>query len=176
MSEIKVFTCNPTGDGNGLYPVNESDVRKTTSGFRGKPMKSTWIPIAVEPWDIARVDLVLDFIDFGSSPTFSARAIKLLGEVLSECGEILPLESGFGDFYMLNVTNLADALDEDKSDIQRLPSGIATHANKYAFQQNKLPGNPIFKVPLFTARTFYTSEFVNLVAQTDLKGFEFTEL
>src|SRR5262249_39700345 len=53
-------------------------------------------------------------------PAFSRRAVDALRDFLEPNGELLPLVSSVGEYYAYNITTVADALDEQKSEIEWL--------------------------------------------------------
>jgi hypothetical protein len=80
-------------------------------------------------------------------------------------GELLPLECKEGDYFILNVTNVVDALDEEKSKIVRFPDGKKIMDIKdFVFMPSKLKNVDILKLPQQPlGQVFVTDKFVELV-------------
>src|SRR5262245_2157280 len=107
----------------------------------------TGFPVAQE-WPTPQVDIIYqdskgkwlqasDFPSFTVShiPVFSAKAVEILGDVLTKNGELLPLNCIDGEYFAYNVLNLVSALDQEKSDIVRFPTGGIMTVRKYALYE-----------------------------------------
>src|SRR4030095_1391831 len=146
-------------------------------------------PVAHE-WPTPQVDIIYqnakgkwlpssDFPSFTIShiPVFSARAVAILGDVLTKNGELLPLNCIDGDYFAYNVLNLVSALDQEKSDIVRFPTGRIMTVRKYALNEDKLAGQMIFKIPeIVLLSVFVTDRFKNKIEDAGLTGFCFIEI
>ena len=120
-----------------------------------------------------------DFTEFALSPipTFSDRAIDILGEFLSEHGEFTPtiqMDEPM-EYKAFNCTTIFDCLDEDRSELKRFSDGPIMSVTKYVLQSSveKLP--PIFKMPQLRMGNVYVNQ--DFVKRTEgLLGFRFIEL
>jgi hypothetical protein len=114
-----------------------------------------------------------DLVMLGVEPAFTARAVEQLADVLFACGQILPLRSDDGEFYLWNVTNVVDALDEARSSLSRFSTGRIMMVDKWSFHSKAVEDHAAFKIPqLPRAYTFVTQAFVDRVRSADLKGFD----
>lgn len=89
-----------------------------------------------------------DFYDFGTGVfVCSAKAAKLAGEPLGMCGELLPVkvQREKGNFFIYNVTNCINAVDQRKSQWETLLPG-KRQLVKPAFVPDRLGELSIFKV------------------------------
>lgn len=117
-----------------------------------------------------------DFPYLGSIiPILSERAVEELRDVLESNGEVLPLDCTDGTYYAYNILTAIDALDEEKSDVERFPSsGRIMLVNRYEFFSEKLEDAVLFTLSgRSKANVFVTDEFVTRVHQAGLLGFEF---
>lgn len=146
--------------------------------FNGTPLANEWRPLGVQAVE-EEVNSGRPASDcphlFGAVPVFSSRAIATLRPLLQESGEILPLDSRDGSFFIFNVLNIIDALDEQASSIVRFPDGKKVlEIERFVFRPSKLTGVEVFKLsqqPL--GRVFVADKFVELVNKAGLVGFNF---
>ncbi|MDX2271901.1 MAG: hypothetical protein NW237_08110 [Cyanobacteriota bacterium] len=146
----------------------------------GNPVLEIWEPVQVRlATDLDKPPLpISDFPGLGGMPAFTGKAIESLDEMLRMNGELLPLESDDGVFYLYNTTTIVDALDEEKSDLLRNKNGQIRHIRKHHFIPQKVIELMIFKT-VQAPRTSYpcvTDRFVNAVEQAQLTGFVFRKL
>ena len=101
-------------------------------------------------------------------------AVDVLGAILKEGGELLPLICSQGTYLAFNVTCVVDALDIGRSELVRFSNGRIMDVTKYAFYADRLPAGHIFKVPQ-TSRmdVLVTSRFVDIATKAGLSGFLF---
>ena len=141
----------------------------------GDPVAATWVPIRVERLTATSSDSMLplgDFPTFGAVPVFSERAARALVDLLAPHGELLPLEGE--PFLVFNVTTVLDALDEERSDLQRFTSGRVMQVNRFVLRPDRLDGSPIFKLSAMPRVDVFVSErFRHRVAESGLVGFVF---
>ncbi|WP_251862603.1 hypothetical protein [Clostridium sp. Marseille-Q2269] len=86
-------------------------------GFDGKSIKDTWIPFWVEEIEPIRKGDKPSFS--GSLPVFSRKAVEVLKRYLDKNVEILPLSYDKGDYSIINVINVKDCIDIEKSEVKR---------------------------------------------------------
>jgi hypothetical protein len=157
-----------------LLPVNRDDNELLV--FDGTPRAASWRPIKMKRLTRDDTGNPLAPNDFppGCEMAVSSAAKTLLGPVLEEAGELLPLDCPDGDFWALNVTRLVDALDEEQSELLRSSqTGRILMIHRYSFRSNCL-GPEIFKLPQAARAYIYVTEaFVNRVRATPLKGLDF---
>jgi len=118
-----------------------------------------------------------DFSSITSAHLLVNSKIKDIFEnIFKDKVELLPVEYD-EPYYLMNVINMIDALDMEKSEFGRFSSGRIMFCTKYVFKEEVIGNNIIFKIPQFpTADVLVTEEFVKLVEDNDVKGFIFEEL
>jgi len=137
---------------------------------------------AIEPnsWPKIAVRVVRDgtggteATDFGlvwTEPALSFHTVEALSDLLRQNGQILPLFSEDGDYCVYNVTTLLDALDEERSVVDRFSSGGIMRVQRFTFRPEIIAAHPIFKIPqLPRAHTFITDAFLRQVQSARLTG------
>lgn len=81
-------------------------------------------------------------------------------------------------YYILNILNVLDCIDYEKSEFRKLMDQYIIDVNKYVFKNN-VRGIPIFKIYLdciINLDTYVNDEFKNLIEENKLEGFKFTEV
>lgn len=113
-----------------------------------------------------------------SSYIINEKAYNVLYPYLKNHSQIFQLKNEDKIFYVINVTDIIDCLDYDKSEIKYFPSsGRIMGVKKYAFHNKKLKNAIIFKLPEFSKNVSYvTEEFKNVVEENYITGFKFKEL
>jgi hypothetical protein len=119
-----------------------------------------------------------DSIDFGPGKfAFSKKAVEVLKPLINEHVQILPLKHEKLDYYLINVTNLIEGIDFEKSILDTLDNGRILGVDEYVFKENAVKEVPIFKEPYFAGSHIYVSDlFRQTVIENKLTGFEFIEL
>lgn len=164
----------------GLLVADLDDLDRL-EGFDGTPIARRW-----KPWRPLRMCWqteggtrpVPDVCGLaGGGFAFSDRALGVLGDLLEESGELLPLEViGGADCELLNVTRLVDALDEERSEVLYLPSGGVMEVDRYELIGERLEGEAIFKLPqLRVYDPFVTDGFRQRVEEAGLTGLQWKE-
>lgn len=164
-----------------LLPVNDSDCDLLR--FDGQRRTELWRPVRMKRLTISEQGGPLSPSDFpacsGGDMLVVGRAARdKLGTVLEQYGELLPLLCDDGDFWVLNVTRLVDALDESNSQLMRASdTGAILMIRKHAFRPAALDQAHLFKLPQ-TARglIYVTDPFVQLASTSGLKGLEFVQV
>ena len=89
--------------------------------------------------------------------------------------EILPLDCEDGDFFAINVVNVLDCIDYEKSKYKTFRDGKRImRFIKYAFCEEKLDGVNLFKIKDgVLKRPFVSEEFRKRVIDNNLIGFKF---
>lgn len=113
-------------------------------------------------------------------PTFSARALDALRDLLEPNGEILPLESDTGQYYAYNVTTVADVLDRQASQVnwphiyklRKQEPVIAQDITHYVFFADRVKPLAIFRIPEDVVGYYVTDQFAQRVREHDLRGFD----
>lgn len=137
-------------------------------------LAAVWKPIEVQ----GAVQSYQDFPGINMRPAFSRRACDTLRDVLDHNGELLPLISDRGEYYLYNITKIVDPLDL-KHTIFRTgfdPPCTDAGVDYFAFQEFKLQGLSIFRILECPTLAIVTDDFVRKVHEAGLNGFEFTKI
>ena len=113
-----------------------------------------------------------------SSFILNEKSYKILYPYIKNEAQIFKVKCENDNLYVVNITNIIDCLDYDKSEIKRFPSsGRVMRVIKYVFKIEKLRNTTIFKLPEFPKGISYVTEnFKNIVEKNNIKGFKFKEL
>ena len=144
----------------------------------GRAVAPSWRPRAVR-WPgrgNAPRQVRGDFLTLGAAPVFSERAVDALLDLLVPAGELLPLACRDGRYYLYNVTQVLDALDERRSELRRFQTCGLLRVVRPEFRPEALRGAMVFKVPQLRGAVYVTSLFVRRVAEAGLTGFKFPPL
>lgn len=140
----------------------------------GRDWKEHVIRAADEPDQNAQLP---DFALLGVIPVFSEHAVSVLRDFLGANGELLPLRHERRRYFALNVTTVIDALDEQRSHVDRFSDGGIMSIDAYVFKQEAIRDATIFKIPqLPRAHVYVTDVVVDRVRRAELLGFVFRQL
>jgi hypothetical protein len=124
------------------------------------------------PAERAVLTMCLNFM--GGALLLAEEAIATLAPLLSGAGYFIDTELPAERQYRLFVCERElDALDEDRSELERFPDGGIWHVLRYEFHEDRLDGADIFKIRGLRARLFVTDRFVSMVNEHGMFGFEF---
>jgi hypothetical protein len=102
--------------------------------------------------------------------------VAALMGLISGNAEVLPLLSDEGaELFVLNVTCVIDALDQERSEVLRFPGGRIMLIKQPVFKQDLLNGVELFRLPHRASSTYVGSNFVTAVRAAGLEGLEFRE-
>ena len=120
---------------------------KISSQINGVPRQDNWKPISME---IVHEDQGRQLKE-SESPwlgphalIFRPRAIAVLGSLLRDNGELLPLRCGEAEVKLFNATRVLDALDEAASSIVRFGTGRVMWIKRYVFRPEAIRDVDIF--------------------------------
>jgi hypothetical protein len=151
------------------------------SVLSGLPAAEHWTAPSVATLELdfdGRTLPISDFPVFTTSAAFSKRAVDVLLDLLIENGEILPLECDEGDFFVYNVTQVLDALDEGASELRRFGRGGRGRVKqivRHEFVPDRVTAS-IFRIPQKPLRVYVTQQFVDRVEGAGLTGFSFSQV
>jgi hypothetical protein len=166
----------------GLLPVVEDElVDFWCEKAAGKPSATNWrVPtMLVEPdRDFVPVDCVCSAVTPGRGLLLNRRAREALGELLSPCGEFLPVRLGRYDYQWFNCTVTVDAIDQEKMEgapaKPPVPPGSWRNITRWAFKPEALAQpSVIFGLPRQRPNLLCTDVLKSAVEGADLLGFEF---
>lgn len=144
--------------------------------FDGKELLNNWVSPKVKLYRTKKYPLG-DIVSLTTlNPAINVNVIEILKDIFCNNVELLPIVFD-EQYYLMNVINLLDALDEEKSEFKRYSSGKIMYCTKYVFREDIIRNIHIFKIPQFPKTDILVTEgFVKLVQDNNLKGFEFEEL
>lgn len=141
--------------------------------FDGAAKKENWNPVKVKRMydrEFSNTPGLSPHI-----PVFDEKAISVLGDLIIGNAEILPIDCENGKFYAINVTNVIDCIDYEKSQFRTFRDGKRIMKfEKYVFIKEKIEGMNLFKIkdePL--KRPFVSEKFREKVIDNNLIGFKF---
>lgn len=112
-----------------------------------------------------------------AEPVFSRRAVDVLGEMLTKNGELLPVKTTVGEYFLYIVLTKLNALDLTKSKMVRTsPRKTALDIDYFAFNRAALRGTAIFRVREHPNIYLVTDAFKARVEQAGLNGFHFIKV
>lgn len=171
---MKVYELINNKDSLLLAAVDDDSHPINGSNFKGKSLSDIWNPVTVETLYKRNYS---DFPKYGiGKPVVSEKVRDILLPYISEQVEFLPLHHENNRLYMLNVTNILNCVDWNRSEVRRFKSGMFADFNKLVLDFNKIPeGTFIFKIKETAVTTVYVTDlFRNLVEQHNFKGLDFS--
>ena len=193
MSECKAvykLTCNMTDPRLSVCFVIGPDARSVLGhktayedlkvidgmslGWRTQPLAEHWKPMPVA----GEVSPCNDYPGLEAiEPVVSRRAVDALGDMLSANGDLLPLNTNIGEYYLYIVQTKIDALNVAGSDIRRSRGDeVAARVVYFDFMPARLAEASIFRIPEQPNYTLVTDRFKARVEQAGLNGFEFAKV
>ena len=155
-----------------IYYVDENSVVEFSRSFNGTPIGNAWtgkeqfkfVPRRMPKGDTPGLDTDI--------PVFNPKAVEALADLLEGNGELLPISIGSERYFLFNVTQILDALDEPHCEVVRFDSGRIMDIIRYSFVEAKLAGAFVFRIPQDVGRVFVTEPFVERVKSAGLVGFK----
>ena len=152
----------------------EYNVDLVTS-FDGRKLSDNWKPLPVK--FLYRSRKKGDCPSLQIVPLFSAKAIKVLREIMGENVEYLEVTGEASKFTIVNVIKLVDALDREKSVLEYFDDGRIFNYTKIVLDSRKLSTENIFKLIEFPRTDIIVSDkFKDAVEKAGLKGFAFEKI
>ena len=141
--------------------------------FDGRSKIKDWTPLAVKS-----MERNLPFGDVTSlwhMEVVSPKVIEAVKDLTEGQAEYLPLLCINYEYYLVNVINLVDAIDYSKAKVEYFPnSNRVMMFEKFAFLEEKLKGNHIFKPVERRGINLYVSdEFRQRVIDSGATGARF---
>ena len=115
-------------------------------------------------------------------PAVSRRAVDALRDLLGPNGELLPLRSDIGEYFIYHVTTMVDVLDRDRSDVRWFSDdpgpwdARAMTIDHFEFVPGRLEGLTIFNIPELAGDPLVTDAFKERVEAAGLQGFDFVKV
>ena len=142
--------------------------------FDGRSKITNWQPLVLKAMYGNRK--YGDIADFTAGiPVVSPRVIKVTKDLIREQVEVLPTICSDCELYILNITNIVDAVDYTKAQVKYFPDGKRVlRFIKLAFVEEKVRDNHIFKLVEKKLTSVYVSdEFRQRILDNNLTGFKF---
>jgi hypothetical protein len=163
-----------------INTLDPSDYEKLSS-FDGSPRAADWKPVAVRRVraDERQPGLASDFPWLGSHALIMRkRAVVALRGMFEAHGELLPLvTSDEVKLVVFNVTTVLDALDEERSSVERFPSTQRImRIKKVAFRPTLVRGVDVFRLPHRMSATYVSRRFVDAANAAGLVGLDFNQV
>ncbi len=109
-------------------------------------------------------------------PAFSRKAVDALGEYLTDNGELLPLATPHGEYFLFHILTLVPMVRED-SKINWLSGKIVgSSADYFVFDPEVVRHATIFRPRQVPSNVMVTQPFVDRVHAAGLLGFEFRKV
>ena len=142
--------------------------------FNGQSKINTWTPLALKVVDGNMPFADLTYFSPGI-PVVSPRVIEVTKDLIENQVEVLSTLCSDCELYILNVTNIIDAVDYSKAQVKYFSSSKRVlRFIKLAFIEEKVRGNHIFKLVEKKLSPVYVSdEFRQRVIDNGLTGFKF---
>jgi hypothetical protein len=173
---MSVYKLVPDGDSyDSLLYDEQDDTVSIDRQFNGQPLARSWIPVRVKIYSVGQRG---DFPELGSHiPVFSERAWRILEPLIGASVEALPLACDEGTFLAINVTDVADCLDHERSSISRFSDGRVMWVDSHVFKEGCVGDRNIFKIPESRlAAVFVSEKFKKAVEDTGLEGLIFRQV
>lgn len=148
--------------------------------YSDEPLLPTWKPKRCRVYTMPQSGDFPTLIDHFRIPVMSTRAWTALRPLIGYCSEALPIIHPSGEeYFLIHVMNTIDALDVDVSEVSRTGEKIPLiqRVYRYAFHEEKLVGQPLFKLPFESGSDMIVDdEFRKVVEANRLRGLKFKEL
>lgn len=144
------------------------------NSFDGSPRADIWKPLPVRRMEPEKELPLSDFPGF-ALPVFSKKAWDCLEPIIGGQVEVLPLVFEEGPYFAINVINVLNAIDYEKSVYQTFTSSLRIMMfTKYVFVKEKVKNHSIFLLSdERRRRPFVSDAFVTMVKSNNLTGFRF---
>jgi Immunity protein family (Imm11) len=160
------------GKGN-RYADLDQDFDSRTCEWVVPRLSGIWKP----PRVVGRVRPYNDFPCLALSyPVFSQRAVELLGNVLEPNGELLPLVTSVGSYFLFNCTTVADVIDFERSKLDYLNTNSILEIDHLEVFEDRLAALSIFQLRKYPGRCCVTDAVARRIREARLEGFEFRKL
>ncbi len=144
-----------------------------TGGWVPPRLQATWEPIRV----LGRVRPYNDFPSMGLSyPVFSQRAVDVLRDILEANGELLPLTSTVGSYFLYNCTTIADIIDLQRSKVDFLNKFTILEIDNMQVYEDRLNGLSIFQIKSYPGRCFVVDSVAHRIREAKLEGIELRKI
>jgi hypothetical protein len=113
----------------------------------------------------------------GCGLTLSDRAVEVLAPLIGDVIELLPIAyDGPEHFQVVNMLDVIDCLDEERSQYERYDNGKIMIIDKYVFKPGSTDGHHLFKCKQCLLEDLASADFKALVEESGLIGAYFTPI
>lgn len=174
---MKIWKIGAIAEGYDEFTMEDGYTYEEMMSFDGRSHKEDWTCRKVVPnVNPKKNPKFADYSECMGVLVFSKKAIEKLYDLINNDVEILPLKCDYGEFSMINVITLLDAIDHEKSEYEYIEgTNKILYFKKYVFIEDVLKGYDIFKITdKRGSLVFVSDKFVQTVKQNKLKGFRFS--
>ncbi|HEY2493699.1 MAG TPA: DUF1629 domain-containing protein [Paenibacillus sp.] len=142
--------------------------------FKGQELEKTWLPVELQTLESK---IFNDFLDFVSGkPVVSEKVTQILKPYTAHEVEFLPLVHDGLDICLINVTNILDCVDWQKSKVKWFKEKYFLGFDKLVFDFARIPENTyMFKIEELAEGTIFVTElFRELIEEHQLLGLDFS--
>ena len=111
---------------------------------------------------------------------FNQKAKDCLEGVFGDYVEFVPAKYQDDIYYIVNVLNIIDGINYEKSEFEKRDNGRPYSVNKFSFRPNIVNNISIFKLFLddriYSTNLFVSQEVKDIVEENGLTGFSFEEV
>ncbi|SFH80401.1 imm11 family protein [Planctomicrobium piriforme] len=182
--KLESISDNPKFEGFGMGEQpslmgrrDRYDDLRTEYDSKAKEWKTSrlaeiWEPLRV----LGRVRPFNDFPCVMDIPAFSVRAVEVLRDILEPNGELLPLDTSVGSYYLFNCMTVADIIDFERSKIDFLNKQTILDIDHLEVYEDRLDGLSIFQMRKYPNRCLVTDSVARRIREAKLEGFEFQKM
>jgi hypothetical protein len=153
---------------------------KISDNFDGRSLKEGWEPLLyTKHIDEKKLPLGDKPNSLPSMPIVSHRALECIKELIIPYVEVLPVYIDGFEFFLINILDIIDCLDYEKSELSYFRSDPHDIKKilKYEFLKDKIWDKVIFKIPENKLNVpFVTDQFKLEVEKHGLEGFRFEKV
>ena len=174
---MKIYRIWPAENIKTFKPSIDTKENHQACQFDGSIIKN-WKPVQLVAKDPYKnnVEILTDlsFVEM-CTPLISQRAFEILYPYLKHYAQFLETTTEFGNMYLVNIFNVNNCMDIEKSDIEYFRcSGRLKRINKYVFKANSFKDIELFKTPEdYNSYPFASEGLKNIIEENGLNGFRF---
>ena len=154
--------------------INKDDFKKVN--LQGISIKNSWTNIHVCIDNIQKKLQTPDIFNLLTKTVINKRAFEELRNILENKVELLPVIYQHEEYYLMNVLNVLDCLDMDKSKVIMLSENKIMFIDKYYFKYDIIKNEDIFLVMQHRIEILISDRLKNKIESRNLKGLQFEEV
>ncbi|EOO22643.1 MULTISPECIES: imm11 family protein [Bacillus cereus group] len=145
-------------------------------------LSDSWTPKFIEVTDEGKSSDSPIFLGKSGVQIISEKAKNVLESIVGDNVEFLPLihKQTNKQYYAMHVLRVLEALDTNKTIFDKLSSGLIIGCKKFVFIPYVVQDEPIFKLNIngkvHPNYLLVSDQFKNVILESELKGFQFTEV